>query len=270
MQITSTRIPDSGMLVGDEVQFGLTESSSTAFEILAPTSVVVMPDMGTVTPTPTVDSSTSKSHDMFVDVTEATAGSYLVRMIYNVGAQRIVRTNQFFVTWTPIYSLIADLMNSSTLTQQKVDNAIYQIALVTPGISDLPEDAILHSYASLTGMDQSTVDLALAHLAASYMNGFTLTEIPTGAIIASVKGTDETRWSAGTKTANSQSIEDQWIASALELLATTSLYGLNYAMKETSVISPVTNKFKTQPNLERSMLTGTPFQWYGRCRGRRW
>lgn len=271
MQITSTRIPDSGMLVGDEVQFALTESSSSAFEILTPTSVVVMPDMGTVTPTPVVDPTGSlKSHNIFVDVNEATAGSYLVKVMYNVGVQKIVRNNQFFVTWTAVYSLIADLMNSSTLTQQKVDNALYQIALVTPGISDLPGDAIVYSYATLTGKDQSTVDLALAHLAAAYMNGFTLTEIPTGAIIASVKGTDETRWSSGTKTANPQSIEDQWIASAMELLASTTLYGPNYAMKETSVISPVTNAHVTTPDLRRMTLGGSPFQWYGRCRGRRW
>lgn len=245
MQITSTRIPDSGNLVDDEIQFGVTESSTTPFVITTPTSSVTTPAGTIVTPSVTTDSASATSHDMFIDLDEATAGAYQVKWIYNVGSQRIVRFNNVFATWTQIYDIVTDLVNSTTLTEQSVDNALFNVALTAPGISDLPQDAIIYSYPNLIPADQMIVDLALAHLVAAYINGFTETEIPTGSLIATVKGTDQTRWSSSMRSTNPMSIEEQWLSTADSLLANTVMYGLHYAKSTQSVIEPVLNRHKT-------------------------
>lgn len=249
MQITSTRIEDSGRLVGDIIQFGLTETSKTAFVIDNPTANVTTPAGTLVDPAPIVvvdPTGSVVSHDMYINLSEATAGLYTIGWLYNVGAQQVARLENIFVTWTvDTLRKMARLTNSSTLTQEDADTAMYQSAMVTPGISDLPADMIINSYSSLIPADRLKVDEALILLSAAWLNGFTKTEVPTGSLIASVRGTDETRWASSTRSQNPLSLEEIWAGRAYELLSLTSAYGAHYANSTTGSIELIQNRHKT-------------------------
>lgn len=221
------RAPDSGSLAGDILVLRHIETGDVPFTADSAEIAINGPG-GLVTPAPIVTiapGGISITHVLQALINEVTAGPYNIVWKMTADGQTMIRGEQYFVTWTDVYTQIRSLLrlDDTVVTNYDIDLCLLQI-MSSLLQTDIFQESLV-AYSAIPTIDAQPFDRALSLMVAAFLRPFLPKQTPSGAVTSFASGTDKYTWQPDLRKPTGRTIEEQWLDMAWQVLTSTTVFG---------------------------------------------
>jgi len=263
--VNGSRLPnDSSVTVGSSAFLRHQELSTdgvTAFTITSPSVEILQPNGVPYTGISSIQAipgGAAISQELRAVWTPQMGGPHVVNWSFSVNGLNIGRTEEYFVGWTDIPSVVRRRLRETSTSLPDVDIDAEVAVTVQQLIDRFVELQRVGGYQSLAGLDQERFDTCAAYLTAISMRFYRMKMVPIGELSTVKLNQNSFSFTPGQEKGE-VSIEAKWLQEALLSLGRVTLVQQAYAAAANSfkpfVVSGPT-RYKEQTGHIETLMSG--------------